>query len=459
MAVSLTATPFQVIHCRSGNVYHADAAGAVSVQSIDIEDVMAQGGVLPTGGDSGAITSSAGHTTLTTLGDDIELDLVTGGSNGAWLFSADADSGDSSPAGVGTGNAPDGQSGEAAIYTGDAAGDTRDSGLIGISTGASTTGTSGNIGLKTGDAAAGNSGDIALTTGSAGSTRGNIILDAPSVLFPGAAGALLTAQTGAVYVNTAGQTGSTASQWAGIGSGDSVDGNGGGAEIYTGNTTGSGTTGEVDLHSGDAHGTGNTGGVHLYSGNADAGNSGNISLQTGGATGTRGNIVLDGPMLKAGSAQWYGDVGFDIEVNNVDSTGDAATEAKGVYLQGGICNILGTGGPMWCQAGDGGSTGGAGGLAGIQAGQSTFAGATGGECHIVGGQAGVADANGGAVRIISGQGLGTGSSGDIDIHTGPVDTGTKGNVIFSGLPTSDPHVVGAAWVDAAAGHALKISQG
>jgi hypothetical protein len=377
-----------------------------------------------------------------------ELDFITGNATGAggitgplYLGSGNSAADVSGLVSLGSGTAGT-TSGEADLFSGDAQ-------------------TTGPVNIQSGNASAGDSGNVLIQTGTATGTRGSIIIDAPSVLFSGAAGALLTAQTAPAYLNTAGQTGSTASQWAGIGSGDSVDGDGGGAEIYTGNTSGSGATGEVDLHSGDANGTGNTGGVHLYSGNASAGNSGNISLQTGSASGTRGNIVLNGPILKTGDGTFYtdGTVGFDMEVGNVDSTGAAGTAAKAVYIQAGIAVTLGQGGDAFIQAGDGGSTGGNGGLAGLQAGSATFAGATGGETHIVGGQAQAADAHGGAVLIVSGQGQGTGNSGDITIRTGTVAAGTRGNVIITGLPTADPHVVGAIWIDAAAGRAIKSSNG
>jgi hypothetical protein len=167
---------------------------------------------------------------------------------------------------------------------------------------------------------------------------------------------------------------------------------------------------------------------------------------------------LDGPILRTGSGQIYtdGTVGFDMEVANVASTGASGTEAKGVYIQGGICDTLGTGGAMWLQAGDGGSTGGDGGLAGMQAGQATHAGSTGGELHLVGGQAGVADAHGGAILIQSGLGAGTGNSGNITIQTGTVSAGTRGNIILGGLPTADPHVLGALWNSTGT---LKVSAG
>ncbi len=228
--------------------------------------------------------------------------------------------------------------------------------------------------------------------------------------------------------------------------------------VSLGSGTAGTTSGEADLFTGSGA---TTGAVNITTGNASAGNSGDVTLQTGTASGTRGSIVLDGPILKTGDGQAYtdGTVGWDIEVGNVNSTGGAGVAAKAVYIQAGIAVTLGQGGDAFIQAGDGGSTGGNGGLAGMQAGQSTAAGATGGEAHVVGGQAAVAGANGGGVLIVSGQGLGSGNSGNITIQTGTVAAGTRGNVIILVLPTADPHVVGALWIDAAAGRVIKSSNG
>ena len=282
-----------------------------------------------------------------------------------------------------------GDSGEAKVYSGDATG----------------TGNSGAAGLATGNAG-GNSGDITLHTGSAGGTRGNIVLDAPTITSTATeidfASDIVLSSDGEIDLQGTSKV-----------------------QVYTLNTSA------------------DTGSAVISTGNSATGNSGDITLRTGTASGTRGNIILDGPIVRRGSGQFYADpgVGFDIECSNVSNT-----NGNTIYLQAGIVESgTGNGGDFWCQSGDGGPAGGNGGLIGFQAGQSTCAGATGGEAHLVGGQAAVADAHGGAVLIVSGQGLGTGHSGDINIRTGPVDTGTKGNIILTGLPTADPHVAGALW--------------
>ena len=218
--------------------------------------------------------------------------------------------------------------------------------------------------------------------------------------------------------------------------------------IQSGNQ-GNQPTGDVLFGSGNTAGTGFTGQVTIKSGDSAGSNSGHLRLATGSAGTTRGDILLDGPILKQSSSQLYADtgVGFDIECLDEDNTGAAGTKAATIYMQSANAVTLGTGGDFFLQAGGGGSTGGNGGLLGFQAGDANFAGATGGKLTLVGGQAQVNNANGGDVTIQGGQGQGTGhTSGNVKIFAGlTFNSATSGNVIITGLPTVDPHVVGALW--------------
>lgn len=279
-----------------------------------------------------------------------------------------------------------------------------------------------------------------------------------------------------------------------------------GAGVGSGNANGFGT-GEVWVWSGNVSaGPGNSGNVYLWSGDVADGRSGDAVVAVGAVhgSGTPGNIVLDGPMVKRSSSQWYAEPGiggFDIECMLVDDTGAPETAADGIYLQSAYVNTRGKGGTIWFQAGDGGSSGGDGGVFGLQAGGSNAAGYKGGPLMFVGGQGQAPGAHGGDVGIQSGSGSGNGVSGIIEIHSGDADTNlgisgnvhiwtgsganggnirmttqpattksgditietgvapTRGDLILGNTKTADPHKLGAVWADPTAGYALKVSQG
>lgn len=64
----------------------------------------------------------------------------------------------------------------------------------------------------------------------------------------------------------------------------------------------SGAGGILSLFSGAAP-AGNSGQANLSSGDAGAGNSGDVWVKTGTATGTRGDVVIDGANVKVGASQ------------------------------------------------------------------------------------------------------------------------------------------------------------
>lgn len=240
------------------------------------------------------ISSSGGVTTVTTLGSDTELDLVSsgndGGHEGTWVYTRDmTGSTNSSDAGIGTGTAVDGTSGITYVYTGNTSG----------------SGTSGNVEIGSGNSSGGDSGDIRLETGTADGTRGNIILDAlitqitngqlqaPAgvefdIASPSNGG---SSNTGMVFVFSGDQTGTGQSGSVGLQSGNATGGNSGPCFVGTGNSSGENSA-QTTIFTGDAHTTGD---VLIGPGTASAGNSGNIELRLAASTGgTKGNVILTG---------------------------------------------------------------------------------------------------------------------------------------------------------------------
>jgi hypothetical protein len=125
-----------------------------------------------------------------------------------------------------------------------------------VYTGDNSSGVSGSMNFYTGNSDTGDSGAITLTTGTADGTRGNIVLDAPTIT------------STATEVDFA-------------------------SDIVFGSDTGEidlqGTT-KVQVYT--LNSAGNSGSAVISTGNAASGNSGDITLKTGTASGTRGNIIL-----------------------------------------------------------------------------------------------------------------------------------------------------------------------
>jgi len=168
--------------------------------------------------------------------------------------------------------------------------------------------------ITTGDASAGDSGDLIFTTGSASVDRGDIILDATSLLLvnyaefsnintnnnswgsdlPG-----LTIKGDSTEANTAGAGGLVFNDPTGVnyffvGTND-ANNIGTTSNIYmtSGDNAGTGKSGDVDILSGQATGGGDSGYVQIQTQNSTSGNSGNMFLSTGpAASGTSGNINL-----------------------------------------------------------------------------------------------------------------------------------------------------------------------
>lgn len=327
------------------------ATGNLSVIVNGVEQQINSGGG---GGDSGAITSADGITTLQPIGSDTTLYLGGPGDGGTWLFSADGPA--SAPVGVGSGNATETTSGTTYVYTGNATG----------------TANSGDLEIGSGNSAGANSGHIRLLTGTADGTRGPIILDAPEISAP--SGFQVDSGPSAISLTVNEQSadnGNGADVVITAGPGGGISGNGGKVTLLSGNAS-HGNTGDFYAASNTVSaGSGNSGSAGVESGGAPSGNTGGVFLGTSDAGGKSGSVsVYTG--ASHGANQDAGDI------------------------------VIATGGP------------------------------TNG------------NARGGDISLTPNNGVGS---------------GRRGLVLLANLPTADPHVLNAAWIDVAAGRVVKVSAG
>lgn len=158
--------------------------------------------------------------------------------------------------------------------------------------------TSGDVSLQTGDnnnpGATAQTGNMWIVTGAqndaaATSPSGNMSISTGNQLGASGTSGSITinsgfsenGQSGPILVNSGGGLGNT-----------------GLVNVASGNTSGTGTvSGQLQLVTGDNTGTGNTADVIVRSGAASSGNSGDIGLSTGTASGTRGNVTLQGTQI------------------------------------------------------------------------------------------------------------------------------------------------------------------
>jgi len=212
------------------------------------------------------------------------------------------------------------------------------------------------------------------------------------------------------------------------------------SEVVTGGS--GGTSASIVFATADA--TGNTGSVTVESGDSSGGNSGDVTIATGSASGTRGTVIMDAPTFSfpaPGATFTFGDA---------------------------------TDGPAYFTTGfSGGSSGGF----GIQSNDIVAASGTSGGLFFGTGQAGASSGNSGTISLYTGDAA-AGTAGDILLSCGSgSDTSHSGHILLQsgkdvtinligsaraiilGLPTSDPHVVGALWIDAAASRVIKSSNG
>jgi hypothetical protein len=300
--------------------------------------------------------------------------ISTGTSGEAAVFSGNTTvSGDTGVASIGSGSAEGsgGDSGAVVVYTGDSV--AADTGAISITTGTAAhfsgdvtivTGPgntkSGNTFLQTGKSDSGDSGNITIQTGTAGGTRGDIVLDAPAIT-------------------------STAAE---------VDFS---SDIVLGTDAG-----EIDLQGATKvqvytlNSFGNSGSAVVSTGNSASGDSGDITIRTGTASGTRGDIVLDAPrVICSHGLTFLSDTfasGQPFEIGSLGHTSESAATGNVDVFSGDITS-------------DSQPTG------SVSIGSGFVTGA----------------AHSGLAQIYTGDSSG-GNSGDIQLVTGTADSGTRGKV-------------------------------
>lgn len=151
----------------------------------------------------------------------------------------------------------------------------------------------------------------------------------------------------------------------------------------------------------------------------------------------------------------------NLDVDGYEITGNASN--RGITLQG-YNNTGGSGGLLELYSGDGDGTFEAGGDFYAYAGTNTSSGGFGGNMEFGAGTGDTA----GSVVFYGGSGLagkggsvsfvpagGSTDGGDLNINLPAAGSGRQGLVIITGLPTSDPGVSGALWVDGS--NFLKVS--
>lgn len=354
-------------------------------------------------------TAASDLTQLRTTGQ-----LFVNGDLDTWIFSSDATgSAGSSSAGIGSGNADAGTTAALWLYSGNS--------NTGASTGpmhaqtgdiGSGTGTSGSIDFTSGQSPGGTSGDVTFKTGAA-ATRGQITLDAPLIHNPGA---FVIQSPGTFNAGTDDTTGSVASATSALYSGNAANAQSGDVFFYTGDSSGGGT-----------------GKVWLNSGAAGSGNSGDIQLSTGSASGARGNIILDGSLITtlAGSI---------LHLTSLGTTGGSGASGDAGIESGDTTAGTGNSGAAFLGSSDAGGKAGA---VTIYGGESHGSNQAGGSVEISTGSAHTGNANGGDVTVALGTGIGT---------------GRQGLIILSGMPTANPGVSGALWVDTTTTpHTMRVS--
>lgn len=216
------------------------------------------------------------------------------------------------------------------------------------------------------------------------------------------------------------------------------------SEVVTGGSGG----GSASIVFATANATGNTGSVTIESGNSSAGNSGAVTIATGTAGGTRGNITLDALVTVVTNGQLQSPAGVEFDIGTPVNGG--ASNTGSVFVFSGDQSGTGQSGTVGLQSGNatGGNSGpcfvGTGNSSGENSAQTTI---FTGDAHATG-------------DILIGPGTASaGNSGNIELRLAAATGGTKGNVILTGLPTADPLVVGALWIDVAGGRVIKSSNG
>ena len=284
-------------------------SGNASLQSGGI--VATVSGATAIGTSGNVLVSSGGHQSVvgaTVSGNSGSVSMQSGSVTGLGTSTANTGSSTLTTGGVTNANNV-GSTGTASMSTGQNAG-IGNSGSVSISTGnvinplTTSTNFSGAISAITGKSIRATSGPIIFQTGEISPFGFNNTSNVDS--FTG----VFSVATGAI--NSALNTGST---------GDVL--------LFSGSHNGLGNTGVVTVSSGSQLGSGNSGSVNISSGSAGIGNSGDINISTGVASGTRGGITLNAPVVVA----------------NVTERFQIQTPSTGASIQMGLTSYGQLGGP------------------------------------------------------------------------------------------------------------------
>jgi len=200
----------------------------------------------------------------------------------------------------------------------------------GVYTKAETSSSSATLNISSGNSSGNASGDLDLATGSAGSghNTGNININTGSKPLGSDNSGDLNLATGDVFNGTSGQitmftgggtnTGGSGSMFLGSSSASAPSGQ---VQIVTGGTSGgSSHSGQIDLTTGDTSGgSSNSGAVVISTGNSSSANSGDILLQTGSASITQGQAVVNARQLNVSNKPI-------VSVQDPSNAQDAATK-------------------------------------------------------------------------------------------------------------------------------------
>ena len=194
--------------------------------------------------------------------------------------------------------------------------------------------------------------------------------------------------------------------------------------LYTGATSGTGSSGDTYVNSGPAAGSGDSGAVIAGSGSASSGNTGTASLYSGDSSSAATGAVS----VSSGSAETNSGA---VSVSSGVSVSGGNTGAVTVS-SGNATAIGGDVGDVTVSAGSSPRTDGTGeGNVFVTGGANTASGLAGSVTVAGGSVASGATANTGAVTLVGGAHAGSGDGGDLFLRGGASATGSSGSIFLS----------------------------